>query len=233
MMICDKTRQLAQAYVDRELDVASSLALEEHLASCPDCRAHHEALRRLQSAVAAGIGYPPAPAALRERVTRRLRAEAKCALPWWRRSPAFVAVPAALLLALVAVLASLAYRELAEAAPQRIVYHINEGTDPATALRNLANHLETAPNLKAIVVAHNKGVDFLLVGARDNESGELFEASVARLSARGIEFRVCGNTLARRAIDPQRIVPEARLVPSGIAEIARLQTQERYAYMRL
>jgi len=232
-MDCLKTRQLAQAYVDRELDVTSSLALEEHLASCAECRQHHEAVLRVRSTVAAGIGYEAAPAPLRERVTRRLRAEAKCQRPRWRRSPAVVAVPAALLLALVTVLASLIYQPLTEAAPQKIVYHITEGTDPATALRNLANHLETASNLKAIVVAHNKGVDFLLAGARDKESGELFESSIARLKARGIEFRVCGNTLARRAIDPGRIIPEARLVPSGIAEIARLQTQEHYAYMRL
>ncbi len=232
-MDCAHTRRLAQAYVDRELDVTASLALEEHLAACGDCRQHHEALRRVRAAVGDSVGLQPAPAGLRQRIKVRLRAEARGALPWWRRAPAFVAVPAALLLALATVLVSLGYQQFAQVQSQKIVYHINEGTDPATALRNLANHVESESNVKAIVVAHNKGVDFLLAGARDNESGELFEVEVSRLRTRGIEFRVCGNTLARRAIDPRRVIPGARLVPSGIAEIARLQTRERYAYMRL
>ncbi len=232
-MDCAKTRQLAQAYVDRELDVTASLAHEEHLAGCAGCRQHHERLRHVAAALSAGIGHQPAPAALRSRITQQLRTAAKCAPLWWRRSPAWVAVPAALVLMLATVLVTLGYQQFTAGAQQKVVYHINEGTDPAGALRNLANHLESATNLKAIVVAHNKGVDFLLAGARDQESGELFEAKVAQLRARGIEFRVCGNTLTRRAIDPQLIIPEARLVPSGVAEIARLQTQERYAYMRL
>jgi intracellular sulfur oxidation DsrE/DsrF family protein len=230
-MDCAKTRQLAQAYVDRELDVTSSLALEEHFAACADCRQHHAALRRVRAAV--GINIEPAPAALRERITRRLRAEANCEIPWWRRPAALVAVPAVLLLALTTLLASIALQQFSAAGEEKIVYHINESTDPATALRNLANHIESTPNLKAVVVAHNKGVDFLLSGARDTESGELFEKSVALLRARGVDFRVCGNTLARRAIDPKRVIPEATLVPSGITEIGRLQNKEHYAYMRL
>jgi len=142
-------------------------------------------------------------------------------------------VPAVLLLAAATLLASIAFQQFAAAGEEKIVYHINESTDPATALRNLANHIESTPNLKAVVVAHNKGVDFLLSGARDKESGELFENSVALLRARGVDFRVCGNTLVRRAIDPKRVIPEASLVPSGITEIGRLQTREHYAYMRL
>jgi intracellular sulfur oxidation DsrE/DsrF family protein len=232
-MDCARTRQLAQAYVDRELDVASSLALEEHLAACGDCRAHHEALRRVCAAVSSSIGFEPAPAGLRQRIAQRVCAQARCEPAWWQRPAAWLAAPAALLLAFATLFAVLSYQQLAGAGEERIVYHINESTNPATALRNLANHIESNPDLKAVVVAHNKGVDFLLAGARDAESGELFESSVAQLRARGVDFRVCGNTLARRAIDPKQIIPEARLVPSGIAEIGRLQTREHYAYMQL
>ena len=228
-MDCARTRQLAQAYVDRELDITSTLALEEHLAACGDCRAHHEALHRLCEAVSSSIGFEAAPAGLRQRIAQQLGTSAAGERP---RAPALFFVPAALLLMLATVLAVLAVQHFA-AGEQKIVYHINESTNPATALRNLANHLDSAPDLRAVVVAHNKGVDFLLAGARDAENGELFEARIAKLQARGVEFRVCGNTLAMRAIDPQRIVPQARLVPSGIAEIARLQTKERYAYLRL
>ena len=232
-MDCARTRQLAQAYVDRELDLSASLALEDHLATCGDCHAHHEALRRLRAALGASIGFEPAPAELHRRIARRLRVQARCEQPWWRRPAAWAAVPAALLLVLATLLATLAYQQFAEMGEEKIVYHINESTNPATALRNLANHIESVPRLKAVVVAHNKGVDFLLAGARDAESGELFETSVAQLRRRGVDFRVCGTTLARREIDPKRVIPEAKLVPSGIAEIGRLQTREHYAYVRL
>ncbi len=54
-----------------------------------------------------------------------------------------------------------------------------------------------------------------------------------RFLERGVEFRVCFNTLERRKLDAAALIPEARLVPSGIAEIGRLQAEEGYSYMRL
>ena len=42
-----------------------------------------------------------------------------------------------------------------------------------------------------------------------------------------VELAVC-EVLAERGV-----IPAASLVPSGIVEIGRLQTQEGYAYMRL
>jgi intracellular sulfur oxidation DsrE/DsrF family protein len=160
-------------------------------------------------------------------------AQAPCEQRWWQRPASWLAVPAALMLVFATVFASLSYQQWAATGEERIVYHINESTNPATALRNLANHVESNPHLKAVVVAHNKGVDFLLAGARDADSGELFENSVAMLRARGVDFRVCGNTLARRAISPAAVIPEATLVPSGVAEIGRLQVKEHYVYMQL
>ena len=232
-MDCTRTRQLAQAYVDGELDVASSLALEEHLAACDGCRAHHDALRRVSALVGRSVTLEPAPTELRKRIARGVCEHARGGDRWWRRPAAWLAVPAVLMLAFATLFASLAYQQWAAMGEERIVYHINESTNPATALRNLANHVESNPNLRAVVVAHNKGIDFLLAGARDADSGDLFEEAVAALRARGVDFRVCGNTLARRAISPAAVIPEATLVPSGVAEIGRLQTRERYAYLRL
>lgn len=41
------------------------------------------------------------------------------------------------------------------------------------------------------------------------------------------------RALVRQSIEANRVVPGAVLVPSGIAEIGRLQSEEGYAYMRL
>ena len=125
-------------------------------------------------------------------------------------------------------------RRASEPAPaaQRVVYHISSSTAPAAALRNLANHLRAAPGARIVVVAHNDGVDFLLRGALD-EFGAPLEPAVRGFRERGVEFRVCSNTLERRQLDSGGLIPSATLVPSGIAEIGRLQSEEGYVYLRL
>ena len=114
---------------------------------------------------------------------------------------------------------------------ERVVYHINSNKDTLSALRNVMQHLEASPNADVVVVAHNSGVDFLLAGAKDT-TGIVYENEVSKLSARGVDFRVCKNTLVRRKIDLTKVIPAADLVPSGIAEISRLQSLEGYAYLK-
>jgi intracellular sulfur oxidation DsrE/DsrF family protein len=113
----------------------------------------------------------------------------------------------------------------------RIVYHINEGVDKAAAvLRNVKNNLDAEPGAKIVVVGHGAGIDFMLDGAKD-KNGNPFDATVDTLQARGVEFRVCRNTLESRHIDPNKVIPEATIVPSGVAEIARLESQG-YVYLK-
>jgi len=232
-MDCAKSRQLLQAYVDLELETASALDLEAHLRGCSGCRAQYAALRELRGTVGAALANARAPDALRREIARRLGREEKTGRWLPKRRALLVAAPVGAALFAAGVLLAPGVRALLPGArAEKIVYHINEGTDPATALRNIANHLQSAPRLKAVVVAHNKGVDFLLMGARDGD-GQLYEDEVAALKGQGVDFRVCGNTLSRRHIDPARVIPEAALVPSGVAEIGRLQAEEGYSYMRL
>ena len=116
--------------------------------------------------------------------------------------------------------------------PIKVVYHINEGVQKAPlVLRNIRNELDAEPNTKIVVVAHGQGVDFLLDGAKD-KNGNPFDATVDTLESRGVEFRVCNNTLKSRHIDPKLVIPEAKIVPSGVAEIARLESKEGYAYLK-
>lgn len=114
----------------------------------------------------------------------------------------------------------------------KVVYHVNEGLEKAAAaLRNIKNHLDVEPNTKIVVVAHGLGIDFLLDGAKD-KNGNPFDATVDTLQARGVEFRVCNNTLQSRHIDPKKVIPEATIVPSGVAEIGRLESKEGYVYLK-
>ncbi|MBC7623507.1 MAG: DsrE family protein [Aeromicrobium sp.] len=118
------------------------------------------------------------------------------------------------------------------AAPVKVIYHVSEGIDQATAaLRNVRNHLSADPTTKITVVTHANGIDFLLDGAKD-KGGNEFQANVQELVKRGVDFRVCKITLERRGIDPKRVIEEAVLVPSGVAEVARLQAREGYVYLK-
>ncbi|MEK9776626.1 MAG: DsrE family protein [Quisquiliibacterium sp.] len=114
----------------------------------------------------------------------------------------------------------------------KTVYHLNAGLEQASAgIRNIRNHLNADPNAKIVVVTHSKGIDFLLDGAKD-KNGNPFDISVQALKERKVEFRVCRNTLTSRKIDPKTVIPEATIVPSGVAEIARLQAKEGFVYLR-
>lgn len=119
-----------------------------------------------------------------------------------------------------------------EQPPVKVVYQMSEGLEQAArAMGNLRNHLRADPGARIVVVAHGDGIRFLLRDAADR-NGKPFDVQVAALAEQGVEFRVCHNTLTAHDIAPGRLLPQAKLVPSGVAEIARLQAREGYVYLR-
>lgn len=120
----------------------------------------------------------------------------------------------------------------ADKEPIKVVYHMSEGIPQASrAINNIRNHLNADPDVKIVVVAHGLGIDFLLDGAT-NQMEQPFAGGIGELAGRGVEFRVCNNTLVSRKIDESKLVLEANVVPSGVAEVARLQAHEGYVYLR-
>lgn len=134
---------------------------------------------------------------------------------------------------LTAALASVALcASAAPGDPVKVVYHNNEDADHAPQmLRNIRNHLNADPKAKIVVVSHAAGINFLLRDAKD-KNGNPFEVTVQDLVSKGVEFRACEFTLKSRHIDPKQVIEEATLVPSGVAEVARLQAQEGYVYLK-
>jgi intracellular sulfur oxidation DsrE/DsrF family protein len=120
----------------------------------------------------------------------------------------------------------------AQAQDIKVVYHVNSDVNTASAvLGNVRNHLNADPTAKITLVTHGPGIDFLLEGAKDNKGRE-FSGMVADLAGKGVQFRVCNNTLVTRNIDPSKVAMEAKIVPSGVAEVARLQAKEGYVYLK-
>ena len=73
-MICKDTQNLLDGYMDGELDLLNNLRIERHLQDCPACARAYQNHKTLRSALGDGSLYFNAPAKLRERVRRDLRA---------------------------------------------------------------------------------------------------------------------------------------------------------------
>ena len=116
-------------------------------------------------------------------------------------------------------------------APENVVYHVNDAANANAAMQNIKNHLNASPKAHIVVVTHGKGIDFLLEGAQDAQ-GNPYEPRVQALKEQGVEFDVCNNTLKGRKIDPKSVLPEAKIVPSGVAELAKLQAKAGYVYVK-
>lgn len=128
---------------------------------------------------------------------------------------------------------------------QKVVYHINYD-DPkaqAGAMRNIQNHINAVgkENLDLKVVLHGKGLTLLLEpGASGNtkfgkgNATDAITAKIAGLKGQGINFHVCANTLRGKKVNYEQDlydVSKADIVPSGVAELAKLQA-EGYTYIK-
>ena len=121
---------------------------------------------------------------------------------------------------------------VAAADPIKVVYHNNEPIERAPQMiRNIRNHLNADPTVKIVVVSHAAGVDFLMKDKKD-PNGNPFEVAVQDLNSKGVEFRVCEFTLKSRNIPKSAMIEDIKYVPSGVAEVARLQAQEHYSYLK-
>lgn len=116
--------------------------------------------------------------------------------------------------------------------PVKVVYQFSEGLEQASrGLANVRNHLVADPSARIVVVSLGPGVDFILDGAHD-KNGNPYHAAIDELALKGVEFRVCNNTLKSRGIDPGKVDMNAKIVPAGVAEIARLQAKEGFVYIK-
>ena len=113
----------------------------------------------------------------------------------------------------------------------KVVYHINDASVARVAMNNVNNHKAAEPGAKIVVVTHGKGIDFLLNDAKD-ASGQPYTAQIAGLKDQGVEFRVCANTLKARKMDNSAVILDASIVPSGVAEIGKLQAKEGFVYLK-
>jgi anti-sigma factor RsiW len=83
-MSCQEMREFLDAYVDRELDVATTLQFERHLTDCVDCREICEQYQQFHNSVSSRIPYYQAPPELGDKVRAMLRPTVEERFPRWR-----------------------------------------------------------------------------------------------------------------------------------------------------
>lgn len=112
-----------------------------------------------------------------------------------------------------------------------VVYHIDAIERAIPMIRNIGNHLDARPDTRIAVVALGKGIDFLIDGTEDPR-GNPYNALVDTLQLRGVVFKICRNSMDTRHLTAEDLVPDVEIVRSGVAELARLQCTEHYAYIK-
>jgi len=117
------------------------------------------------------------------------------------------------------------------AAAATVVYHIDDSANARMLLGNVNNHLIAAPDTKIHVVSNCKGIEFLLKDAQDS-NGKPYAPAIQALAAKGVAFKVCRNSLNGRKLGDDAVIAEATIVPAAVAEIARLQIEEKAAYIK-
>jgi len=87
---------------------------------------------------------------------------------------------------------------------------------------------------------HGNGLSLLLypeevknTKMKGGNANDKMQATIANLKSQGVKFSVCANTLKGRKVSLDQLYDseKADIVPSGVAEIAHLQSQG-FAYMR-
>ena len=120
----------------------------------------------------------------------------------------------------------------AQPAPIKVVYHLDANSkDTTTALHQAKNQLAADPTAKIVIVTIGKSVPFMLKDSK-TAGGYPYALMVEDLQQMGVRFEACDNTMKTLKIDPKQLDNGIVVVPSGMDELARLQSREHYVYIK-
>jgi uncharacterized protein len=130
----------------------------------------------------------------------------------------------------VAVLLACANARAAD--PIKVVYHVMDTESQGMlAMGNIRNHLRADPTAKITLVALFKGINLLMEGTTD-KNGNPYALAVEELAGKGVQFEICKNSMDFFKVKEDQVLPQVKVVPSGVAEIAQLQAREGYVYIK-
>lgn len=101
----------------------------------------------------------------------------------------------------------------------------NDTVVQKSVIKQLNNILRAAPNTKIEVVCHNNGLTFLQTATTKQAD------NIRALSARGVDFVACENTMRDRKVKREDLLGVCRIVPAGVVEIM-LKQEKKWAYLK-
>lgn len=101
----------------------------------------------------------------------------------------------------------------------------NDTVVQKSVVKQLNNILRAAPNTKIEVVCHNNGLTFLQTATTKQAD------NIRALSARGVDFVACENTMRDRKVKREDLLAVCRIVPAGVVEIM-LKQEKKWAYLK-
>ncbi|MEO5717187.1 MAG: DsrE family protein [Chthoniobacterales bacterium] len=110
----------------------------------------------------------------------------------------------------------------------RVVFEVTmEGTEQWTGVLNNVENLRKSlgEKTKIEVVAHSKGLGMLI--AKDNPLAD----RIKKLSEEGVVFAACENTMKKKNVTKDQLLPSATTTDSGVAEVVRKQ-EAAWSYIK-
>lgn len=114
------------------------------------------------------------------------------------------------------------------AKPHRIVFELtSEGPKQYEAVLNNVENVIKALGVgtEAVVVTHGPAIGFVL---KENAQ---FSERMEKLTKTGATFLACENTLRKKEIPKEKLLPFVKTVDSGVAEVVRRQ-EAGWAYVK-
>lgn len=136
-----------------------------------------------------------------------------------------------ILSAVLTVIGFIAYSQQSTAnidqRPHKIVMQITDGDslDQVTVVGQVGNVKKLLPNARIEVVCHSNGIDMLTRGK------SFVSTQIAALKEKDVTFVACENSMRRKNVKPEELVPVAGTVPSALVEIIYKQ-EEGWSYIK-
>ena len=115
---------------------------------------------------------------------------------------------------------------------QGVAVHLDSITHINRAIRQVERLVDAHPGTPVRLILIASAVEPALEGAMDKNGG-LYSAQLEQLLAKGVGIFACETTLTSLSKRPEELTFGVDTVPSGIAELARLQLESDFAYLKL
>ena len=113
-----------------------------------------------------------------------------------------------------------------------VAFHVDSDTKMNHVLRQVGRHRAANHAMPTRVILIAEGVKAALDNATDS-SGGAYSAQMEQLIAAGIRIFACETTLTSYGLDADDLALGIETIPSGVAELARLQISHQWAYIKL